>query len=172
MKCQFLEALVNRFVVHQIAYSLLLFVILCNLYFILYSPQCHIYIHCNINNFKICDFSGLNMTRRHLYHRILTIGMSSWRAGTKLGNIESNRNSIRCGTNFCQVRTMHSEWIYSRKNPKIAAPVFLNAYNYPERVAVIDNQGAHTYGEILYQAYMLSTKLLEVKSLSFISMYF
>ena len=67
---------------------------------------------------------------------------------------------------------MHSEWIYSGKNPKIPAPVFLKAYNYPERVAVIDNQGAHTYGEILYQAQMLSTKLLEVKSLSFISMYF
>ena len=104
----------------------------------------------------------LNMARRHIYNKIFGQGVSLYRTGTKLGHIKTILNSLRYGTHICQARTMYSEWIYSRKNVKIAAPVFLKAYNYPERVAVIDSQGAHTYGDILYQAHMLSTELLQV----------
>ena len=70
--------------------------------------------------------------------------------------------AIRCGVYTCQTRTMFSEWMYSRKNVDIVAPVYLKAYNYPESVAIVDHQGEHTYGNILYKSHLLSTKLLEV----------
>ena len=101
------------------------------------------------------------MALRHL-QRTLRMHSSACLTKRKFTGMKSEFAAIRCGVYACQTRTMFSEWIYSRKNVEIVAPVYLKAYNYPERVAIVDHHGEHTYGNILNKSHLLSTKLLEV----------
>ncbi len=51
---------------------------------------------------------------------------------------------------------------HASQKKKLVAPVFLRAYTFKDKVAVIDQHGSHTYAKILYQAHNVSDKLLTV----------
>ncbi len=45
----------------------------------------------------------------------------------------------------------------------VTEPVHIRAYKHLDKVAVVDQHGSHTYAKILYQAHILSDKLVEVQ---------